>query len=512
MTTADEVRAGGETPGAVLCRLHALLTAGPWYQAELEMPLLLQLIVQVAAELVDADQGRLELPGHRPVDWPAGPDAGQIAMIDKANVVDVPVAGPAGDTGRLLLTKRTAPFTRADEQLLAVFGATAAMRLQHARLIESARVRSRWLEASARVNYELLANEDVEPLQVIVDSVKAITGADLVTVFLQVRGLDQARLAAMAGEQATTMAGLELDFNESLIGRVIRDGAPATFTDIRSHPDLARAAISMVPYGPGVVVPFVGPFGRAGALTIARRRGGPEFSALDAELAASFAAQAAITVGFNTARLDRARLKVVADRERIARDLHDRVIQQLFVTGLRLESDATHAPAEVRSQLQHRVLEINATIRQIRGTIFGLGEHDSGARPVDRIRQLVRDSADALGLQPALRLAGPVNEALTGELLHDCLAVIGESLSNVAKYARADRVELVVAVTESVVTIEVIDEGVGIDPAQVRRSGLQNLSERAELRAGSFELSSPGRPGGRGTRLCWSVPIGRARR
>jgi signal transduction histidine kinase len=192
------------------------------------------------------------------------------------------------------------------------------------------------------------------------------------------------------------------------------------------------------------------------------------------------------------------------DRGRIARDLHDHVIQQLFAAGLELQSVAAALPPGVTADRVGRSIDtLDSTIARIRTVIFAI------SRPVGeslgvrhRLIDLVNELTDALPHERQLEFAGPVDLVITDALADDVVAVAREALTNVVKHAAAQEVSLVLAVTDDLVTVEVIDDGRGVGEAQ-RRSGLANLRERAVRRGGSLVVDSAEGH----TRLLWSVPI-----
>jgi signal transduction histidine kinase len=225
-------------------------------------------------------------------------------------------------------------------------------------------------------------------------------------------------------------------------------------------------------------------------------------------VAESFAAQAAVNIVLAEARLERERLSIYEDRDRIARDLHDLVIQRLFATGMQLEGATRHAdlPEDVRDRISRAVDDLDETIREIRQTIFALHE------PVDtttdslraRVLREMTQSGALLGFEPAVRFVGAV-DTLTGPRLTDhVIAVLREALANAAKHAQASRVDVVIEADALSLVVIVTDNGVGVsDPG--RRSGLANMSARAADLGGECTVERVSDEGG--TRLRWRVPI-----
>jgi len=248
----------------------------------------------------------------------------------------------------------------------------------------------------------------------------------------------------------------------------------------------------------------VGPAGVA-MMTVAREAGSPEFSDSDRSCAASLGDQAALAFEFERARLDREQIALVGDRERIARDLHDLVIQRLFATGMGLQSLLPLIDEEtVQGRVSDAVVSLDETIQEIRNTIFGLSNLLPDAGQVrEPLLDLVRRARETLGFEPSIRFDGPVDIGIPHAVIPHALAVVREALSNAARHARATEVEVRVSLLMDRLVVSVTDDGIGVPP-YARSSGLGNLEARAELLGGHFECSKA--PKG-GTRLNWQVPI-----
>ena len=214
------------------------------------------------------------------------------------------------------------------------------------------------------------------------------------------------------------------------------------------------------------------------------------------------AQQAGLALVAGRARRDEARLSLLDDRGRIARDMHDHVIQRLFATGLSLQSaTAVVDDPIVRARLDSAVDELDAAIKEIRHTIFQL--HDPRAQQLsDDLRHLVQVLSHGAGPTPVLTL-DPTLATLSTPLVDDLVAVVREGLSNAVRHARASTVTVDVRQQEGQVVVRVEDDGVGLDPGQVR-SGLVNLGDRATRRDGAFVVE---RRDPRGTTLQWRAPL-----
>lgn len=232
---------------------------------------------------------------------------------------------------------------------------------------------------------------------------------------------------------------------------------------------------------------------------------------LDDELAAlaeSFTAQAAVNVVLAEARLERERLSIFEDRDRIARDLHDLVIQRLFATGMQLQG-ALRQPdlaPEVADRIGRSVDDLDETIREIRQTIFALHEPVDSSTDSLRARVLreVGQSGALLGFEPAVRFTGPIDAMASATVAEHVIAVLREALTNAAKHAQARQVDVIVQADTTLITVIVTDDGVGLTDSG-RRSGLANMSARAAKLGGDCSVEQVTESGG--TRVVWRVPV-----
>jgi signal transduction histidine kinase len=245
-----------------------------------------------------------------------------------------------------------------------------------------------------------------------------------------------------------------------------------------------------------------------GNLYLCEKAGGEGFTDQDEELVVALSTAAGVAI--ENARLseERERLELVRERERIGRDLHDSVIQRLFATGMNLQGAASRISDDVVARrLQRAVDEIDETIREIRTTIFALSE-----RPDDvaghglraEVLQLVESAAARGRWRPHIAFDGPIGTAVSEHLARELLACTREALSNAVRHSGATRVDVRVWVAQGMLHLTVNDDGVGLAPDQVRRSGLRNMERRAEALGGTFAVRSEP---GRGTQLDWQVPV-----
>jgi PAS domain S-box-containing protein len=195
-------------------------------------------------------------------------------------------------------------------------------------------------------------------------------------------------------------------------------------------------------------------------------------------------------------------LMLAEDRERIARDLHDTVIQRLFGAGLQLQSTLASADARTRQRLEATVVDLDDTIKELRSAIFALhGPSPALGGLKGRLVTVLHEAAAALGFDPRLQLEGPI-EAMDEVVAENLLAVLREALANVARHAQADSVRITIE-AGSEVLLTVADDGIGVPDVVFGGEGLTNLAGRAEALGGTFEI---GRGSEGGSRLEWRVP------
>ncbi|MBV9793032.1 MAG: GAF domain-containing protein [Actinobacteria bacterium] len=381
---------------------------------------------------------------------------------------------------------------------------------ENARLYEEAQRQHRWLQASGEVTTSLLSGTDPrQVLAAVTAQVHELSGADLVVVALPEKGGRRITITSAVGDGADGVVGLVLPADRSLPGQVLATGQPVTITDYSADPRSAEAARDLMGHiGPKMIFPLGVPGNVLGVLSVGRRRGGPPFAAAAADVIASFAAQAGVALELAARRSDAERLSLYEDRDRIARDLHDLVIQRLYATGMALEGTVSMIVVpEVASRVRNAVDAMDETIKDIRATIFALQARaeDPAARLRSEIVDIVDEMAVMLGFAPALRLGQGLDGRVSPEAAEYLLTALREALSNAARHAQATAVEVSIEVdTAGLLTLRVTDDGTGI-PAGVHRSGLRNLAQRAGSLGGVLELGPAGGPGGHGTALVWRV-------
>nr|WP_091402097.1 GAF domain-containing protein [Micromonospora saelicesensis] len=527
-------------------RLRALLDAVVGIGTNLDLRTTLQRIVQAACELVGARYGALGVVGpdrllhdfivhgitpeqhERIGDLPHGrgvlglliDDPRPLRMPDitqhprsygfPANhppmhsFLGVPVLIRDQIFGNLYLAEKQggAEFTEDDEEIVVALAAAAGVAIENARLYALAHRRERWLAATAEITTVLLGEvRRTDALALVARRAREVSEAELALVLLYDSDTEQFSVEVVDGadEQALALIGAVLPAVDTSFGAAVAEGRHDQVDD------LAHAAPwpALLHTGPAMISPLATAETLHGVLIVAHRpeRGGGA-SEEDLTLLGSFAGQAALAMERARGQEERELLVVLEDRERIARDLHDVVIQRLFATGLQLQSAAPMARPEVAKRINAAVDDLDATIRDIRRTIFELRTPMTSELRTE-IRAEIEASAEALGFKPHLELTGPVDSAVPDAIRPDLTAVLREALSNVVRHAQCTRVDVVVRVDAGQVTVVVTDNGVGCDPAAAR-GGLVNLGERASRLDGTFTIA-PGEP--HGTEVRWTVPL-----
>ncbi|WP_052685507.1 GAF domain-containing sensor histidine kinase [Lentzea aerocolonigenes] len=462
---------------------------------------LLHHVVESACELIEAPYGALAVVnGHKELlelthdDGRPHITSGDPRSIGVADFLGAPIKVHDETFANLFLSGKP-EFTAQDQDILTALATAAGSAIGHLDRYERTRRREAWLRAAAEVTTNLLTGT---------------TGRDaLYQVATTARQTADAHFAALAlpdynGDLVIEVTdggtydaeGMKVPRDGSVSYRVYESGKAECHDE---------GTVSTVP-GPCAVVPLTVGDRTIGVLILARRRGEPKFD--DKDLVEVFAAQAALVLEFTRARGDTERLAVLEDRDRIARDLHDLVIQRLFGLGLGLQG-LTSANAKISGFVE----EVDHTIREIRRTIFSLQEPPSGSTSLrGQLLNAVHDSARLLGFEPDVSLEGPLDTVVPDQLRPDLLATLREALTNVVRHARARHVAVAVSVNRTMTRLELMvkDDGRGLplteDSAGVphHAGGLANMAARARRHHGDCAVDSI--PGA-GVSITWFVPL-----
>jgi len=429
----------------------------------------------------------------------------------------VPVRVGDSIFGNLYLTEKRpgGPFTPADVEVAQALAAVAGMAISNARLAERADTRRRWAQATTEMATALLSGADPDHvLRAVSTEVSALCNADMAGVLApSVDDDDTMTIVAAVGPSSGEVEGVRFPRSSgSYLAELQESGAARLIEDVSVTPLLglnSPAAIEVTAgYGPAMTAPLGHAPGQ-GLLVVMRSAGREPFSPDDLDLLSSFAAQASVVLELARAQQRERRLQVQADRDRIARDLHDHVVQRIFATGLALDRISRSLEAtspEVAARIGERVDELDGTIARIRSSIFELQEADDASAVAvrRRIGEVVRSVSEGHDLRPVLRVRNEV-EDLPPDLVNDVVAVVRELVTNVVRHARASRLTVAVTVGDTV-SLVVTDDGCGL-PSIIVRSGLANLADRAERRGGHMSTTS----GDSGTEVSWVVPLPTAR-
>lgn len=544
--TIGELIARADRVIMVQSRLRGLLDASRAVTEELDLDRVLTRIIQAAVTLVGARYGalgvidqerKLERFIHVGIDQDTATAIGQLpeghgllgAVIDTGQTIRIPrisddprsVGFPAHHPsmtsflgvpirvrnevyGNLYLTdQRAGVFTADDQDLIESLAATAGIAVENARLYDEARRQQRLSSALSEINSALLSSAPEDILGVVAERLARLVPAEIVTIVVPADA-DHVRIDIARGADTADLEGSMFPSDAALATLAINTGGIVTGPFLDEETASAPAEPSR--WGTTAAAPLVAAGHAIGALCLSRSTVGASFTDAELTTISEFATHAGLAISLAWARRDRQRLEVIEDRSRIARDLHDHVIQRLFATGLRLQAIAAVEPAHA-DELEQDVAELDAAIADIRTAIFTLRTRPpTEARTLTRHRLLdvITELTPTLSHTPRITFTGPVDLALTGTLADDVVAVVRESLANIARHANAEHAVIGIAVTDTEIIITVDDDGDGISPTAKHAGGTTNLAERATQHGGTFTLS-PGPHGG--ARARWTVPL-----
>lgn len=454
--------------------------------------------------------------------------------------------------GRLYLAEKDGGFTKHDAASVRMLATAAAVAIENSQTYETARDRERWLRVEQEITTKLLSGvEEEEALELIAARLRKVSDADTAIIVLPSVG-GRWVMEIVDGEDSAELLGTVMP-PEGRAMTVLRTGEGVVVDS------LARAPVVRIPplrrFGPALYAPMRARGRGIGVLVLLRREGRQPFDASDLYTAESFAGQAALALVLAEARHAQDVAALLDERARIARDLHDLAIQQLFATGMQLEAarrvtrSDQEDPARLAAIIESALAGVDDTVRQIRQIVRSLRDPDALVPLAERLYREASLARSGLGLAPSLvvevdglrwdrsgdakgpDVAGMLQSSVEDDLADDVVAVVREGFANAARHAGASAVEVRVTVTRSErggrLEVVVEDDGVGPDPASTRRSGLENLAARARKHGGSSELR-PGRSSGSGDRsgegsgegsgsgrmtrkgsmLVWRVPLG----
>ena len=397
--------------------------------------------------------------------------------------------------GDIYLTeKQGAPeFTEEDEQAILVLASQAGVAIHNARLYEETRRRERWLDAVRDITNAVLSGTGSDEALVLVASqARDLVAADLATVVIPDPGGNELVIQVADGENAEALAGRGFPAEGSISGAVVRSGRSEVFEDVSTDALPDQRVVELGDMGPAAFIPLAGNRGAFGTLAAANRRGGRPFTNESVHVLEAFGGQAALALEYARAQEAIQRLAVLEDRERIAKELHDGVIQALFAVGMGLQGTALMIGEEdLAARIEGAVGELDRVIRDLRNYIFGLRPGVLADRQLgDALRSLANEFQSKTGVLTVVEIddaAASVLSTVAGDLVQ----VTREALSNVGRHARATTCRLSLFRRDGCAVLEIDDDGVGFDPMTVRRGdGLRNLEERSAAFGGKTSIDS----------------------
>jgi signal transduction histidine kinase len=397
--------------------------------------------------------------------------------------------------GDIYLTEKqgASEFTEEDEQAILVLASQAGVAIENARLYEETRRRERWLDAVREITNAVLSGAGPdEALVLIASRARELVEADLATIAVPDRDGEELVIRAADGDHAEELSGRRFPVDRSISGAVVRSGGPEVFEDVSTDARAYQPVVSLGDMGPAVFVPLAGRRGAFGTLATANRRGGPSFSTEAVHVLEAFGGQAALALEYARAQEGIQRLAVLEDRERIAKELHDGVIQALFAVGMGLQGTAlVSGDEELAGRIEGAVGDLDRVIRDLRNYIFGLRPGVLADRQLGNALRLLADEFQSkTGVVTIVEIEDEVASELStiaGELVQ----VTREALSNVGRHARATTCRVSLHRRDAYAVLEIDDDGIGFDRATAHRGeGLRNLEERAAALGGKTSIQS----------------------
>jgi signal transduction histidine kinase len=384
-------------------------------------------------------------------------------------------------------------FTAEDEETLTMLAAQAAIAVENARLYDELWGHQRWLEAIREISLRILAGDATDSvIQLVAHRARALVGADSASVVLP-SGDGALTVVVADGAHADELLGMVVPTAHSASGEVIRTGRPLIFVNAAGDPRIYQPMAETGQMGPAIFVPMAARGDPYGTLALTRMGEGRPFDDSDVDLLQNFAEQAAIAIEYGRAQRDSQQLSLLEDRERIAKELHDGVIQALFAVGLGVQATAARLQDEVAaSRLQGAVNAIDGVIGDLRSYIFGLrpGVLASGTL-ADALEQLGHEFQDRSGVTTVINVDATLEPSLRTVAPH-LIQLARESLSNVERHAGATTCRISLHRSGNSAVLEVDDDGTGFDVAAGHRvgMGLSNLRTRAESLGAELTIDS----------------------
>jgi signal transduction histidine kinase len=469
-------------------RAHALLDAIDLIGSAPDLDDTLRRTASVACALVQASYGCVELI----VEDGSAPRVEHGDPPNHDDVLTVDLIAHGAVLGRLAVGRCGPAFDDADRDLVERLAGLAAPLVGNAVAYDESERRRRWLADTVKVATALAPTVRPEEARAqLVSGVRSVAGAPLVAL-LHGDGPSDDRWHLVAHD------GVGQDSEEAAVAAV-----RALREEIAASGDAGELMCVQLADGvEAVLVPLQTRLAPAGVLLVEHAGLAPALDRLERQLLSTFARQVSLALDRAHTIDERQELLLAADRDRIARDVHDLVIQRLYATGLQLQAARGGNTAATEAAITTSIRELDTSIRDLRATIFELGRGLTHSL-TGEARAMVGEYAGVLGFRPTLRLSGPVDTALTEPVSDEVLLVLREALSNIVRHARATAAQVELTASAAWLMLRVTDNGVGMSPDAGTASGLRNAMGRAEMLGGVMRTGSA-TP--HGTSLVWLVP------
>jgi signal transduction histidine kinase len=535
-------------------RQSALLKAGLEISAALELPRVLQRIVDLAAQLTGARYAALGVveplggitefvttglsPKERDAIGRIPVGKGILGLLIKEprllrlkdlhqhprsvgfpanhppmiSFLGAPVLARGTVFGNIYITeKKGGDFTADDEESLLVLATQAGVAIENSRLYEQARTQARRLTALREITEVILEGEtEVEPLlQLIASTARELVGAHVAAIATYAGdGKEELVIRVADGAYASDLVAMSVPLQDSLSGAVLKTGKSVITEDAGADRGAYRPMIEVGHMGPAAFVPLVRSGAPFGTLTVARTPGATTFAPEQVELVETFAVQASLAMEYSRLQRELRRLAVLDERERIATELHDGVIQGLFGMGLNLQATALMiSDATIQGRIEDVITQLDGSIRDLRNYIFGLRP---GALADRQLQQTLKDMAREFEDAAQIRVDLAIDEAVAAELAgraSEVVQLVREAMSNVRRHSGASRAWLSLRRKGQAAVLQIRDNGGGFDTGAAvgdSHHGLRNLRRRVSTIGGSLEMSSTV---GKGTTVRAVIPI-----
>jgi two-component system, NarL family, sensor histidine kinase DevS len=528
----------------------ALLEAGLTLASELSLPIVLQRIVDIAAQVTDARYGALGVIGEGNVlvdfittgisakqrraigSLPRGrgllgllirePRIVRIADIGRhpksvgfpanhppmGSFLGAPVQAMGKIYGNIYLAEKRGAreFSLDDERSVQVLATQAGVAIANASLYQETQRREKWLQALREITGDILEGTDAASLLTsVAEHARELASADAAAILTTTSSPGRLVVTAAVGAYAAQVLGQSLPAAKSISGSVMETGKPLHTDDATTQVGAYQPIIRLGRVGPAIFVPLRVRGRSTGALMVANTKGGHRFDEGTVRLVETFADQASISIEYARAQGDLRRLELMDERERIAKELHDGIIQSLFAVGMGLQGTALmSASPETAARVEGAISELDRIIRDLRNYIFGLRPGILADRQLDQALRALGEEVESTSHVPVTIEVDAALSASLSARSHDIVQLTREALSNITRHSRAKHavVRLVPKASKAVLSIE--DDGIGFDAGVPSAgSGMRNMRERAGTMGASLRVSSAS---GKGTKLRFTFP------